>query len=44
MTHKKNSDLDKQQYKKGRNAEEKKQDIKNATFIASVDRPNHPNT
>ncbi len=44
MTHTKSSDLEKQQSKKGRSTEEKKQDIKNAKFIAGVDRPNHPNT
>lgn len=44
MTHTKNSDLEKQQCKKERSNEEKKQDIKNAKFIAGIDRPNHPNT
>jgi len=33
-----------QQNKKGRSAEEQKQDIKNAEFIARVGQPNHPNT
>jgi hypothetical protein len=44
MTHTQNSGLEKQQCKKGRSPEEKKQDIKNAKFIAGIDRPNHPNT
>lgn len=32
------------QPKQQRNAKERKQDIKNAEYIASIDQPNHPNT
>ena len=34
----------KQQKTKGQNANDKKQDIKNAEYIAHIDQPNHPNT
>lgn len=47
MTQRQASDLQQQQEqqnKKGRSAEEQKQDIKNAEFIARVGQPNHPNT
>lgn len=44
MTHKQSSELKQEQNKKQRSAKEKKQDIKNAAFIASMDQPNHPNT
>ena len=47
MTQKQTSDLRQQQQQqnaKGRSAEEQKQDIKNAEFIARVGQPNHPNT
>lgn len=46
MTQKQVSDpqQQKQQQEKGRSAEEQKQDIKNAEYIARVGRPNHPNT
>ncbi|WP_267886711.1 hypothetical protein [Anaerosinus massiliensis] len=32
------------QNKKQRSDKEKKQDVKNAAFIAGMDQPNHPNT
>ena len=37
-------DMEQQQNQQQRSGEEKKQDIKNAAFIASIDQPNHPNT
>jgi len=42
MAQKQSSDTQKQQQQ--RSAKEREQDIKNAEYIASVDRPNHPNT
>jgi hypothetical protein len=33
-----------QQDRKGKNAKEKNQDVKNAEYIARVGQPNHPNT
>ena len=44
MTHKQGCNSKKEQNKKQRSAQEKAQDIKNATFIAGMNQPNHPNT
>ena len=47
MTQEQTSDLRQQQQQqnaKGRSAEEQKQDIKNAEYIARIGQPNHPNT
>ncbi|MBC8014408.1 MAG: hypothetical protein H7X79_01520 [Sporomusaceae bacterium] len=47
MTQQQGSDLQQQQEQqnaKGRSAEEQKQDIKNAEYIARIGQPNHPNT
>lgn len=44
MTQQQVSDLQQQQNTKGKSAEERKQDIKNAEYIARINQPNHPNT
>jgi hypothetical protein len=45
MTQQQASDLQQQQKNiKEKNAKEKRQDIKNAEYIAHIDQPNHPNT
>lgn len=45
MTQKRISDLPQQQQNATeKDAEDKKQDIKNAEYIARMNQPNHPNT